>query len=160
MRLTTHLTRLADDVVTGRLDLLGAHAGRVYVADGRVTCAEQHGHQTMLLAMAEAGLFAPTEWAAALRAPLAERWTTLVGGDPDRLQGLIAFAHDYTARQLRSLAGNPIGDVLLHVGATHPLGTLASWPAGDFLPPEAPVLAIDRSEFLELLAEISPHVRR
>jgi hypothetical protein len=48
-------------------------------------------------------------------------------------------------------------------GATHPLGTLAAWTLAELgAPASAPAPArppIDRGEFLELLSEISPHVR-
>jgi hypothetical protein len=45
-------------------------------------------------------------------------------------------------------------------GATHSLGTLGAWRIGELVPSVTARPPIDRSEFLELLAEISPHAVR
>lgn len=158
MHLTSRLRQLEEAGATGRLDVAGTPGGRVYLDGGLVTCAEQHGHPTLLLAMAEAGLFAPPEWAAALKAPAPDRWRALVNGDDERLEKLVGFAAEFTSEQLQVLLPCH-GPATFVAGAAHPLGTLAAWTLDDLVGPAPGGAGFDRSEFLELLSEISPLVQ-
>lgn len=160
MDLIRRLRDLETEGATGRLDVLGTVGGRIYLDRGAVGCAEEHGGPTMLLAMAGAGLFAPPEWAAALKAPPPTRWRTLVANDDARFRDLVAFARGFVADQLESILGRPARSAAFVAGANHSLGTLAAWRIDDLAPSAATRPSIDRSEFLELLAEISPHVIR
>lgn len=159
MDLSARLRQLAAERATGRLDVLAAIGGRIYLDRGAVVCAEQHGQPTMLLAMADAGLFAPPEWAAALKAAPTERWRTVIGGDERRRRALVDFARLFTGTQLGLLLGRPTRSAVFVADAVHPLGTLAAWTLVELGAPAPTRPPIDRGEFLELLSEISPHVR-
>lgn len=157
--LRARLHQLGTDKATGRLDVTGSPGGRVYVDHGAIGCAEQHGHQTMLLAMADAGLFSPPEWAAALKAATTDRWNVLVGEDARRLEQLVAFAADFTNAQLRVLVTGSTTSATFVAGAAHPLGTLATWSVEELLGVDVRQPQPDPADFLDLLTEISPHVR-
>ena len=182
--LTGRLRQLGAEGATGRLDVIGPVGGRIYFDGGSIGCAEQYGHQTMLLCMADAGLFTPAEWTAALRVSTRDRWRVLVGEDDERLDRLIEFARLFTVEQLEAIVRGGTTSTSFVPGSTHSLGTLATWPLGDLLPempetdvspaapPDSPEPApatapasgsarastIDRAEFLELLSEIYPDV--
>ena len=155
---------LAADRFTGRVTVRGGTSGWVYLDDGAVSCAERSDRATLLVEMAEAGLFAPEEWRSALCRPYgSSRWQALVGDDPERTEALARFARDYVASSLTALARQPEATVAVANHVCHPFGTLDSWsvdelvaddPADESAPP-----VVDRVEFLELLEEITPAVR-
>jgi hypothetical protein len=163
------LLALAEDRATGRLHVRAVAGGWIHTVDGRISGAERQGRPTLLVAMAEAGLFSPDEWSTALRVPFASRWTTLVGRDPERLEGLANFARAFLGENIGPLvdpARTGLVQLSFSPAVTHPFGLLASWTVEEVLadlPPAAPHRdqpPIDRTEFLELLEEVSPHVRR
>lgn len=169
--LRSHLGRLAADRSTGRLAGRGA-AGPwwIHLHEGGVACAERAGHTTLVVAMAEAGLFTAEEWQVALRLPFGPNWTNLVGGDAERLRGLAGFARAYVVEALAAILehsppGAPVA-ITWSRGVAHTFGTLASWPLEELLAdaparlPRPCVPMVDRVEFLELLEEVSPLVRR
>lgn len=133
MDLILRLRELAEQPATGRLDVDASIAGRIYFDAGAVCGAEQHGQPTMLLAMADAGLFTPPEWAAAYRAPPPQRWLALVGGDEERHGALIEFARVFVTGQLRAIVARPARSAVFVANAKHALGPLAAWPLADLL---------------------------
>jgi hypothetical protein len=133
MDLIRHLQELGHSQASGRLDVDASIAGRIYFEAGGVCGAEQHGEPTMLLAMADAGLFTPPEWAAAYKAPPPERWLALVGGDERRHADLVAFARDFVSRQLTAIVERPARSAVFVAGARHSLGPLATWPVADLV---------------------------
>lgn len=168
--LRTHLLHLGDDGATGRLAVRGVAGGWVYLRAGGVYCAERVGRPTMLVAMGEAGLFTAEEWTMALRLPFGPRWPALVGGDPDRLDAVRVFARAFVLENLGILLdeAHDVGraPTVFAPGVAHPFGPLDRWPVEELLgalpppPPRSSLPAFDRAEFLELLEEVSPHVRR
>lgn len=160
-----HLRSLAAAGATGRLSVRGAAGGWIHLHEGRVACAERAGRPTMLVAMAEAGLFSAEEWQVALRLPFATKWATLVGGDEGRHRDLADFARRYVVEAAAALADpQRLTSASFSRGVTHPFGVLATWPLEEVLPDAVATPdraeVFDRSEFLELLEEVSPHVRR
>jgi hypothetical protein len=162
------LDELAADAFTGRLTVRSVACGWVYLHEGRVYCAERRERPTLLVAMGEAGLFRADEWTAALRSPYVDgRWRTLAGGGDDaRMAELGAFARRYVTCELRALARQGNADVTVVSRVAHPFGVAWSWPATELLDEAtadagcAPTSFLDRAEFLELLEEVSPSVRR
>jgi hypothetical protein len=160
------LDELAADAFTGRLTVRSVACGWVYLHEGHVYCAERRERPTMLVAMGEAGLFTADEWAAALRSPYVDgRWAALAGDDA-RLAELGAFARRYVTCELRALVRQSNADVTVVSRVAHPFGVAWSWPAAELVD-DAPVDGgcastsfLDRAEFLELLEEVSPSVRR
>jgi hypothetical protein len=163
------LEALAGGRATGRLAVKGVAGGWIHLQDGAIACAERSGSATLLVAMGEAGLFSAEEWQVAMRLPFGPRWPALVGGDDARLRALTAFAHDFVVAVVAALVdhertGQPWATAFAP-GVTHPFGPLATWSVAEVLaaapppPIRAAVPAVDRAEFLELLEEVSPHVR-
>lgn len=168
--LCEQMRRHADAGSTGRLAVQGVAGGWLYFHEGLLYCAERAGRPTVVVAMAEAGLFSAEEWAMALRLPFGPKWQALVGGDEDRLRALGAFARTFVFQHLSALleATDRHAEVptTFAKDVAHPFGPLERWAVEDLLgelpapPPRAAVPVIDRTEFLELLEEVSPHVRR
>lgn len=159
MDLSSRLRQLGAEGASGRLDVAGRPGGRVYFEAGAVACVEQHAQPTLVLAMAHAGLFTPGAWEAAVQARGPARWAALTAGDEGRRDRLIAFAAEHNRRQLEGILGGSVSSATFAPGAAHSFGPLATWTVADLLGSAADTPVIDRSEFLELLSEISPHVR-
>ena len=160
------LHELAADRFTGRVTVKSVAGGWVYLHDGTIYCAEQRERPTLLVAMGEAGLFTADEWQQALRTPyVGDKWPTLAGGDPQRLAALRSFAHDYVGATLQALVRQHHADVAVANLVAHPFGPLAGWSIDDLVD-EAALTSpsrrslLDRVEFLELLEEVSPSIRR
>src|SRR5688500_19010090 len=155
---------------TVRLAVRGVAGGWLYLHEGLLYCAERAGRPTLVVAMAEAGLFTPEEWAMALRLPYGPKWPALVGGDEDRLGDLATFARTFLLEHVASLLEaadrHDVVPTTFAANVTHPFGPIERWSVEDVLaelpapPPRDAVPVIDRAEFLELLEEVSPHVRR
>ena len=155
---------------TGRLAVRGVAGGWLYLHDGDLYGAERAGRPTVLVAMAEAGLFSPEEWRMALRLPFGPKWPALVGGDEHRLRALAAFARTFLLEHVGALVEHADRHEVVATtfvrDVAHPFGPIERWAVEDVLrelpppPPRAAVPAIDRAEFLDLLEEVSPHVRR
>lgn len=133
MDLNPRLCELAEQHATGRLDVDASIAGRIYFDGGGVCCAEQHGQPTMLLAMVDAGLFTPREWAAVHKASPPQRWLALVAGDERRHAELITFARDFVSRQLAAIVDRPARSAVFVTDARHSLGPLATWAVADLV---------------------------
>lgn len=150
---------------TGRLTVRGTTGGWIHLHEGRVACAERAGRTTLLVAMAEANLFSADEWQLALRLPYGTKWATLVGGDEARQRELVVFARAFVIDAIAALVDpERVAQATFTPGVAHPFGVLATWPLEEVVP-EAPAVRnraeiVDRAEFLELLEEVSPHVRR
>ena len=166
------LHQLASAGATGRLLVRGpAGTWWVHLHDGAVCGAERAGRATMLVAMGEAGLFTADAWRAALHHADGPSWSALADGDGARLRVLADFAEGFVRRTLADLchhlqAGAEL-TATFTAGAAHPFGPLATWPLASLLPPapaapepEPEPEPLDASEFLALLEEVSPHVRR
>lgn len=164
------LHQLASAGATGRL-LVRGNAGTwwVHLHDGAVCGAERAGRPTMLVAMGEAGLFTADAWRAALHHADGPSWSALAGGDGDRLRALADFAEDFVRRTLADLRHHLRDGAALSAtftaGVAHPFGPLATWPLCSLLPSTPTAVEpdpepVDASEFLALLEEVSPHVRR
>lgn len=163
------LEQLAAARATGRMAVRSvAGSSWVHLHDGRLYCAERSGQPTLLVAMAEAGLFTPEEWQLALRLPFGPSWDALVDGDGRRLAELAAFARAAVVEVVAGLAVHQQAGatVTFSPGVHHSFGRLGLWSLADIRadapasPPREQVPLVDRAEFLELLEEVSPHVRR
>src|SRR5688500_10246262 len=122
---------------TVRLAVRGVAGGWLYLHEGLLYCAERAGRPTLVVAMAEAGLFTPEEWAMALRLPFGPKWPALVGGDEHRLRELAAFARTFVLEHVGALVAH--ADRHEAVATTfvrdvaHPFGPIERWPVEDVL---------------------------
>ena len=171
-RLHGLLDQLGHDRLTGRVSIKGSVNAWVYLHEGRIYCAEQRDRASLLVAMAEAALFTPEEWQHALRLPVSDKWRALAHGDEVRLDELAAFAKRFVANTLAVLLTHDQhdhGTPAFAPAIRHPFGPLRAWTLDELLedaaeefptPGFGPAHVIDREEFLELLEEVSPLVRR
>src|SRR5687767_3618946 len=102
-RLVDFLTELEADAATGRVTVRSGNVrGWVYLGDGQVYCAERNDRPTVLVALADAGLFDPESWTAALRAaPGRARWDSLVAAE--HREDVRRFVRTYVSDVLTSL---------------------------------------------------------
>ena len=158
-RLADFIAELESDGATGRVTVrVGRLRGWVYLADGLVYCAERDDRPTLLVALADAGLFDRDSWAASLRAaPGRARWDSLVPAD--RRPVVNRFVRKYVADVLDSL--DAMGGTELTFGAAigHPFGAAAKWSVKELLGPRRIEDDVDSAELHELLLETSPLVR-
>ena len=159
------LAQLAASGASGRLLVRGpAGTWWVHLHEGGVCGAERAGRPTMLVAMGEAGLFTAEAWRSALHGEAGPSWSALAGGSADRLASLATFARTFVGGVLDDLVAHVRSGVPLSAtftpGTNHPFGALTTWPLDELVEVTPAVPTVDPAEFLALLEEASPYVRR
>jgi hypothetical protein len=149
---------------SGRVTFDGSRSGTLVFSGGQLCFGGIGGWVPLMVRLADDDLFTPEEWSATLEASsIPPRWSTLVGGDGDRLARIEEQVRDDIVTTVRWLSESESGAFGFSPGRPHPFGVLTTMELDevaeladvDLEPTVDLPTSFPTGDFLELLREVN-----